>query len=50
MLKEEEINVTRVAFIGTGSMNGALAAGLLAAGADPASVRATVGSRASLEG
>lgn len=42
--------MTRVAFIGTGSMNGALAAGLLAAGADPATVRATVGSRASMEG
>ncbi|MGV3016117.1 pyrroline-5-carboxylate reductase [Rothia sp. 88186D007BW] len=40
--------MTTVAFIGTGSMNGAIASGLLAAGADPASVRATVGSHASI--
>lgn len=40
--------MTTVAFIGTGSMNGAIAAGLLAAGTDPASVRATVGSHASI--
>lgn len=41
--------MTTVAFIGTGSMNGAIAAGLLAGGAAPASVRATVGSTASIE-
>lgn len=40
--------MTTVAFIGTGSMNGAIASGLLAAGADPTSVRATVGSHASI--
>ncbi len=41
--------MTTVAFIGTGSMNGAIAAGLLASGFDPAKVRATVGSHASIE-
>lgn len=40
--------MTTVAFIGTGSMNGAIASGLLAAGTDPTSVRATVGSHASI--
>lgn len=41
--------MTTVAFLGTGSMNGAIASGLLADGADPASIRATVGSAASIE-
>ena len=40
--------MTTVAFIGTGSMNGAIASGLLAAGTAPTSVRATVGSHASI--
>lgn len=40
--------MTQIAFLGTGSMNGAIASGLLAGGADPATVRATVGSLASL--
>ena len=31
-----------IAFLGTGSMNGSIAAGLLAAGHDPAHIRATV--------
>lgn len=41
--------MTTVAFLGTGSMNGAIASGLLAGGADPAMLRATVGSAASVE-
>ena len=41
--------MTTVAFIGTGSMNGAIASGLLASGFDPAKMRATVGSHASIE-
>ncbi|MFW0112391.1 pyrroline-5-carboxylate reductase [Rothia sp. CCM 9417] len=41
--------MTTVAFLGTGSMNGAIASGLLAGGADPATLRATVGSVASVE-
>lgn len=41
--------MTTVAFIGTGSMNGAIATGLLASGFDPAKIRATVGSHASIK-
>lgn len=41
--------MTTVAFLGTGSMNGAIATGLLAGGADPSGVRATVGSSSSIE-
>lgn len=41
--------MTTVAFLGTGSMNGAIAAGLLASGADPSALRATVGSASSVE-
>ena len=36
-----------IAFLGTGSMNGSIAAGLLAAGHDPAHIRATVRSEES---
>ena len=36
-----------IAFLGTGSMNGSIAAGLLAAGHDPAHIRATVRSKES---
>ena len=36
-----------IAFLGTGSMNGSIAAGLLAAGHDPAQIRATVRSEES---
>lgn len=39
----------RIAFLGTGSMNGAIASGLLAGGANPADVRATVGSASSVQ-
>ena len=38
-----------VAFLGTGSMNGAIASGLLASGFDPAQLRATVSSQASAQ-
>lgn len=41
--------MTTVAFLGTGSMNGAILSGLLAAGSDPSSIRATVGSSASAQ-
>ncbi|MDO4898212.1 MAG: pyrroline-5-carboxylate reductase [Rothia sp. (in: high G+C Gram-positive bacteria)] len=41
--------MTTVAFIGTGSMNGAIASGLLASGFNPADIRATVGSHASIK-
>lgn len=41
--------MTTVAFIGTGSMNSAIATGLLASGFNPQDVRATVGSHASIE-
>lgn len=40
---------TQVAFVGTGSMNGAITSGLLASGFDPEKVRATVRSAASAE-
>lgn len=39
----------RIAFLGTGSMNGAIASGLLAGGANPADIRATVGSASSVQ-
>lgn len=39
----------RIAFLGTGSMNGAIASGLLAGGASPADVCATVGSASSVQ-
>lgn len=40
---------TTIAFLGTGSMNGSIMAGLLAGGADPSSVRATTRSPESAE-
>ena len=40
---------TTIAFLGTGSMNGSIMAGLLAGGTDPASVRATTRSQASAD-